>query len=158
MKISARARGIAESQTLSVARKARELQAAGVDVIDLSVGEPDFPSPRVAVEAAQEALARGFTRYTGNAGIPDLLSAVAEDYRRRHGSPWPASQVVVTVGAKMALYQLAQALLDEGDEVVLPAPYWVSLPEQIRLAGGRPVEVAMEPGEGFAIHEDGSVV
>lgn len=154
MKISARARGIAESATLSVARTARELKAAGVDVIDLSVGEPDFPSPEVAVSAASKALADGFTRYTGNAGIPDLLEALASDYRRRHGSPWTAREAMVTVGAKMALFELAQALFEDGDEVILPAPYWVSLPEQIRLAGARPVIVETSAEDGFRIEAE----
>ncbi len=151
MKISARAQSLTESATLSVARKARELKAAGVDIVDLSVGEPNFPSPEVAVSAATEALAKGFTRYTGNAGIPDLREALASDYRQRHGSFWTTDQVIVTVGAKMALFQLAQALFEEGDEAVVPSPYWVSLPEQVRLAGAEPVIVTTRAEDGFSI-------
>ena len=154
MNIAARVRQIGESATLKVARKARELKAAGVDVVDLSVGEPDFPSPRVAVDAAVRALQEGQTRYTANGGILELRQALAQIYQERHGSPWSAAQVQVTVGAKMALYELAQALLEPGDEVILPSPYWVSLPEQIRLAGGEPVFVEASPKDGFRIHCD----
>jgi len=147
-------RQIGESATLKVARKARGLKAAGVDVVDLSVGEPDFPSPTLAVEAAVQALRDGQTRYTANNGIPPLRKALAESYRERHGSPWNENQVQVTVGAKMALYELAQALVEPGDEVILPSPYWVSLPEQIRLAGGEPVFVESSSEDGFQIHCD----
>jgi aspartate aminotransferase len=154
MKIAARVQQIGESATLKVARKARELKAAGVDVVDLSVGEPDFPSPRIAVEAATRALEAGVTRYTANGGIPALREALAVSYRQRHGSPWNGEQVQVTVGAKMALFELAQALFEAGDEVILPAPYWVSLPEQIRLAGAEPVFVETSPEDGFRIHCD----
>jgi aspartate aminotransferase len=141
MKFAQRVQKIGESATLKVARRARELKEAGVDIVDLSVGEPDFPSPQCAVDAAKAALDRGFTRYTANNGITPLRQALADSYRQRHGSPWTAAQVEVTVGAKMALYELAQVLVDEGDQVILPAPYWVSLPEQVRLAGGEPVFV-----------------
>ncbi|MEM9293390.1 MAG: pyridoxal phosphate-dependent aminotransferase [Acidobacteriota bacterium] len=151
MRLSQRVSSTGESATLKVANLARELRARGESVIDLSVGQPDFDSPQVAVEAAQRALADGRTRYTANGGILELRRALAEDYRRRHGAPWSGDDVQVTVGAKMALYELAQALVNPGDKVVLPSPYWVSLPEQIRLAGGEPVVVASDPEDGFQL-------
>lgn len=152
MRISSRVEGIGESQTLRVARLARELKERGVDVIDLSVGEPDFSSPVGAVRAASQALENGFTRYTANTGILPLREALAESYHRRYGSSWTPGEVMVTVGAKMGLFELALALFQPGDEVVLPAPYWVSLPEQIRFSGAEPVLVDASPVDGFRLH------
>jgi aspartate aminotransferase len=154
MKLAARALRIEESATLRVSRKAKELQAQGIEVLDLSAGEPDFCSPGPAVEAARRALAEGMTRYTANAGIPELRSALAERYRADYGAPWEAAQVVVTVGGKAALLELALALVDDGDEVVLPTPAWVSLPEQIRLAGGQPVLVPADPADRFRLRAE----
>ncbi len=150
-KISARAAGIGESATLKVARRAQELKAQGIDVLDFGAGEPDFASPGCAVEAAVGALRDGFTKYTAVAGTPELRSALAARYRRDYGAPWTAAQVVVGVGAKGILFELFLALLDPGDEVVLPTPYWVSFPEQIRFCGAEPVTVATDPADGFAL-------
>ncbi|MDH3523826.1 MAG: pyridoxal phosphate-dependent aminotransferase [Acidobacteriota bacterium] len=153
-RLSRRALGIGESATLEVARKAKELAASGVSIVDLGVGEPDFPSPACAVEAARQALADGLTRYTPAAGIPELRAALAGRYARDFGAPWRPSDVMVAVGGKSALFELALALLDEGDEVVLPSPYWVSFPEHIRFAGARPVMVPTSAGDGFRIHAE----
>jgi aspartate aminotransferase len=106
----------------------------------------------VAVEAARQALAEGFTRYTPGSGIPALREALAESCRRRFGAPWSAAQSVVTVGAKGALFELALALFDDGQEVVLPSPAWVSFVEQIRFAGAQPVEVPTCDKDGFRVH------
>jgi aspartate aminotransferase len=141
-----------ESATLRVARRALELKARGVSLVDFGAGEPDFDSPGVAVEAARQALADGFTRYTAGSGTPELRAALAEHARTRHGAPWTARQAVVTVGAKAALFQLALALFEEGQEVVLPSPSWVSFDEQIRFAGARPVPVPTSTEDGFRIH------
>ena len=154
MRFSERAQRIGESATLRVGRRAQELKAAGVSVIDLSLGEPDFPSPQVAVDAAVEALHRGFTRYTATNGTPQLREALAEAYRQRCASPWTAAQTLISVGAKAALLEAALALFESGDEVVLPSPYWVSLPEQIRFAGATPVFVPTDGSDGFRIHAD----
>ena len=154
MRLSRRAAGIGESATLSVSRKAKELQAEGISIIDLSAGEPDFPSPACAVEAARQALADGFTRYTAAAGIPELRSALAAQYRTRYSAPWEAGDVMVSVGGKGALFELALALFDDGDEVVLPSPYWVSFPEHIRFCGARPVLAPTGVEDGFRIHAD----
>ncbi len=136
---------------MRVARRAKELRAEGREIVDLSAGEPDFPSPPVAVEAARKALAEGLTRYTAAAGIPDLRQALAVHYHTLYGAPWELPNVLVTVGAKAALFQALQTLVDEGDEVVLARPAWVSFEEQIRLAGGRPVTVETRAEEAFAI-------
>jgi aspartate aminotransferase len=139
MKLSPRVSRIGESATLRVSRRASELAAQGVEVVDFGAGEPDFGSPQVAVEAARRALAEGQTKYAPSNGTPALRKAVAERLARVYGAPWSAADVVITVGAKAALFELALALFDAGDEVVIPSPCWVSFPEQIRFAGGEPV-------------------
>src|SRR5436305_5618251 len=143
---------IGESATLRVSRLASELRARGVPIVDFGAGEPDFPSPAVAVEAARQALADGFTRYTPGSGIPELRAEVADLYRRRYGAPWTGAQAVITVGGKAALFEVALAVFEDGQEVVLPSPCWVSLPEQIRFAGATPVEVPTATEDGFRIH------
>ena len=154
MRLAKRVSRIGESATLRVSRRAKQLRAAGVDVLDLGAGEPDFDTPAVAVSAARRALADGFTRYTPAAGIPELRRALADRFRRLHGSPWREGDTIVTVGAKAALFETALALFDDGDEVVIPSPAWVSFPEQIRFAGAEPVEVPTDPEDGFAVHAD----
>ncbi len=152
MKLSARAAAIGESATLRVTRRVAELKARGVDLVDFGAGEPDFNSPAVAVEAACRALADGFTKYTPGSGIPELREELARWARERYGAPWGAPQSVVTVGGKAALFQVALALFEPGDEVVLPSPAWVSFEEQIRFAGALPVPVPACAAEGFRIH------
>ncbi len=152
MKLAARMGRVGESATLKVGRLAAELRAQGKDVLDLGVGEPDFDSPAVAVDGARQALAEGFTKYTDGNGLKDLRQAVASGLAQRYGAPWSGGDGLITVGAKMALYHLALALLEDGDEVVLPSPCWVSFPEQIRLTGARPVLVPTSGEDGFAIH------
>jgi aspartate aminotransferase len=152
VKLSARAAAIGESATLRVTRRCAELKAGGVKVVDLGAGEPDFASPAVAVEAARRALAEGFTRYTPGSGLPELRAAIADSYRDRWGAPWKGADSVVTVGGKAALFELALALFEAGDEVVLPSPCWVTFPEQIRFAGAYPVLVPTAVEDGFRIH------
>ncbi len=144
---------IGESATLRVARKAGELRRQGVEVADLSAGEPDFATPSAGVEAAIEGLRSGFTRYTNSSGILELREALAERYAAQ-GGPWDAASVIVSVGGKAALMELAWTLFEEGQEVILPTPYWVTFPEQIRLVGAQPVEVAQSVNDGFRIHAD----
>lgn len=129
------------SATLAMAARAGAMKAAGVDVIDLSVGEPDFPTPEHICRAGEEAIAAGKTKYTPAAGIPALREAVAADYARRSGLEVTPAQVIVSNGAKHSLHNLFTALLNEGDEVIVPTPYWVSYAELIKLAGARPVLV-----------------
>jgi aspartate aminotransferase len=154
MRLAGRVSKIGESATLKVTRRAAELRAQGVDVVDFGAGEPDFRSPAVAVEAARRALAEGFTKYTPSSGIPQLREALAERFHRDYASPWQGGDVLVSVGGKASLFWLALALFDDGGEVVLPSPCWVSFPEQIRLAGAEPVLVPTSPEDGFRIHAD----
>ncbi len=154
MALASRLSRVQESATLEVSRRAAALRARGVAVIDLGVGEPDFDSPPAVVAAAERALEQGFTRYTNAAGTPELRRGLAERYQKRHGAPWGADQVVVTVGAKAALFELALALFERGDEVLLPTPAWVSFAPQVELAGAATVAVPMRADDGFAIHAD----
>ncbi|MBP7587533.1 MAG: pyridoxal phosphate-dependent aminotransferase [Thermoanaerobaculia bacterium] len=151
MDLSARVRRIGESATLKVTRRAMQMKAQGIDVIDFGAGEPDFASPAVAVEAARKALADGFTKYTQNQGIPALRQALAKRYAGQYGAPWNADQTLITVGGKGALFELALALFEEGQEVVVHTPAWVSIPEQIRFAGATVVEVPTSGADGFAV-------
>ena len=154
MKFSARSGRIQESATLKVARRALELKAQGVELADFGAGEPDFDSPQCAIAAAVSGLENGFTKYTAAAGIPRLRKALANRYTNDFGAPWSAAEVVVTVGAKTALFNLCLALLEGGDEVVLPTPSWVSFAEQIRFVGAQPVAVPTKATDGFRIRAE----
>src|SRR5262249_4529974 len=141
-RISRRIAGIAESATLAIDARAKALQAAGQDVIGFGAGEPDFPTPQHIVEAAAAAcLNPKYHRYTPAAGLPELRAAIAAKTARDSGYEVTAAQVLVTNGGKQAIYNAFATLLDPGDEVLLPAPYWVTYPEAIALAGGTPVIV-----------------
>ncbi|WP_108249492.1 pyridoxal phosphate-dependent aminotransferase [Planctomonas deserti] len=141
-RVSARIGSIAESATLKVDAKAKALQAQGRPVISYAAGEPDFPTPDHIVEAAVAAAHDPKNhRYTPAVGLPDLREAIAEKTRRDSGLDVPASQVIVTNGGKQGVYQAFATLLDPGDEVLMPTPFWTTYPEAIRLAGGLPVEV-----------------
>ena len=142
------------SATLAMAARAGGMKAAGIDVIDLSVGEPDFPTPEHIGRAGVEAIAAGFTKYTPAAGIPALRKAIAEDYTRRSGLSVTPTQVVVSNGAKHALHNVFTAVLNEGDEVIVPAPYWVSYAEMIKLSGGRPVVVETSIEDNFKLRPE----
>lgn len=141
-RVSRRIGAIALSATLAVDAKAKALKAQGRPVIGFGAGEPDFPTPAYIVDAAREALNDPANfRYTQAAGLPALKQAIVEKTRRDSGIDIDASQVIVTNGGKQAVYQAFATVIDEGDEVLLPAPYWTTYPEAIRLAGGNPVEV-----------------
>ncbi len=149
-RISARIAGIAESATLAVDAKAKALKAAGRPVIGFGAGEPDFPTPGYIVEAAQRACAEPrFHKYTPAAGLPELREAIAAKLARDSGLVVQASQVLVTNGGKHAVYEAFATLLDPGDEVLLPTPYWTSYPESIALAGGVPVLVHTDETSGY---------
>lgn len=139
--LSERVRHLAESETLKMARMARELRALGHDVISLSLGEPDFDTPVHIKDAAYQALQDGYTKYTPVPGLPELTKAVSEKFKRDNGLDYKPEQIVVSNGAKQSIYNLCQALLDPGDEVVVFAPYWVSYWEIVKLSGGVPVPV-----------------
>jgi aspartate aminotransferase len=151
-RIASRVAAIAESATLAVDAKAKALKAAGEDVIGFGAGEPDFPTPDYIVEAAAKAChdVRNH-RYTPAAGLPELRDAIAEKTKRDSGFEAKASQVLVTNGGKHAVYASILTIVDEGDEVLLPAPYWTTYPEPIRLAGGVPVELMTDVRSGFKV-------
>ncbi|HTZ94323.1 MAG TPA: pyridoxal phosphate-dependent aminotransferase [Streptosporangiaceae bacterium] len=151
-RISARIAAISESATLAVDAKAKALKAAGRPVIGFGAGEPDFPTPDYIVEAAQRACAEPkFHKYTPAAGLPELREAIAAKTARDSGLVVSASQVLVTNGGKHAVYQTFATLLDPGDEVLLPTPYWTSYPESIALAGGVPVLVHTDETSGYLV-------
>ncbi|MCP4197184.1 MAG: pyridoxal phosphate-dependent aminotransferase [Proteobacteria bacterium] len=136
---------------MAFTQRAGELKAEGVDIISFSAGEPDFDTPAHIVEAAKKALDQGMTRYTPVTGTADLREAIAEETFRATGVTCSPDQVITTVGAKHALYGFFQAVLNPGDEVLIPAPYWVSYPDQVRLAGGAPVIVETGEDTGFLV-------
>jgi aspartate aminotransferase len=153
--ISARVSAITESATLAVDAKAKALKAAGEPVIGFGAGEPDFPTPDHIVAAAVEACRNPrYHKYTPAAGLPDLRDAIAAKTKRDSGYDVTAAQVLVTNGGKHAVFNTCATLLDPGDEVLLPAPYWTTYPEPIRLAGGVPVVLPTDEGTGFRVTLD----
>jgi len=151
MQIVKRLAQISPSATLAAADKAARLKAQGIDVIDLGQGLPDFGTPENICAAGIAAIEEGKTRYTANAGIAELRDAIAAHYRATYGIEYDREEVLVTCGGKQALYAAFQALVQDGDEVIIPTPYWVSFPEQVRIAGGRPVFVDAAEDNDFVI-------
>ncbi|MGK9266363.1 aspartate transaminase AspB [Bacillus inaquosorum] len=141
MKLAKRVSALTPSTTLAITAKAKELKAAGHDVIGLGAGEPDFNTPQHIIDAAVRSMNEGHTKYTPSGGLAELKNSIAEKFKRDQNIEYKPSQIIVCTGAKHALYTLFQVILDEGDEVIIPTPYWVSYPEQVKLAGGNPVYV-----------------
>jgi len=154
MSFAARMRQIAPSPTLKVTAEADRLRRLGVDVVDLGAGEPDFPTPEHIKAAAHLALDQNFTKYTPAAGVPELRQAICQRYETDYGVTYKPDEVIVTAGGKQALYNTAMVLFDHGDEVITHAPYWPTIPEQVKLAGAVPVIVQTSPEDAFAIHAD----
>jgi len=142
---------IKPSATIAVTNKARELKAAGRDVIGLGAGEPDFDTPDNIKEAAIKAIRDGKTKYTAVDGMPELKSAIAAKFMRENGIAYKPAEITVGTGGKQVLYNALMATLNPGDEVVIPAPYWVSYPEMVALAGGTPVEIATTLEAGYKV-------
>ncbi|MGQ9630647.1 MAG: pyridoxal phosphate-dependent aminotransferase [bacterium] len=149
--ISKRAMGISPSQTLAITAKVNALRKEGVDVIGFGAGEPDFDTPVHIKAAAIKAIEEGFTKYTPTSGIQELKEAVAEKFKRENGLNYKPSQVIVSCGAKHTIYNILMALCDPGDEVIIPLPYWVSYPEQVRMADAEPVYAETHERDGFAL-------
>ncbi|MFM6953779.1 MAG: aminotransferase class I/II-fold pyridoxal phosphate-dependent enzyme, partial [Sphingobacteriaceae bacterium] len=149
--LSQRIQALAESQTIKMAKMGRELAAKGIDIINLSFGEPDFNTPDYIKEAAKQAMDKNFTFYTPVAGYPDLRKAIAEKLRTENGLSYDFDQIVVTTGAKQALANALLCLVNPGDEVVIPTPYWVSYSEMVKLAGGTSVFIATTVEQEFKI-------
>lgn len=138
---SQRAQRVKPSPTLAASARARELKSQGIDIVNLGAGEPDFQSPDVALEAGIQAIRDGITKYGPAAGLPELKNAIIDQFQKDQGLTYEPNQILVSVGAKHSLYNLFQAVIDPGDEVILPAPYWVSYPDMITLAGGKTVVI-----------------
>ncbi|MBD3724578.1 MAG: pyridoxal phosphate-dependent aminotransferase [Flavobacteriaceae bacterium] len=149
--LSERINNLAVSQTLAMAALARELKAQGKDIISLSLGEPDFNTPDFIKEAAKQAIDDNWSAYPPVDGYVDLKESICKKFKRDNNLNYTPSQIVVSTGAKQSLYNIAQVMLNEGDEVILPAPYWVSYFEIIKLSGGTPVEVATSIETNFKI-------
>jgi len=148
LKLSRRVQSVRPSATLAFSARAIELRRQGKDVASLSAGEPDFPVPPHVEKAIEQALQRGMTKYTASPGVQELREAIADRMEIETGQRWQVKDIVATAGAKQALFNACQALLDEGDEAIVPCPYWVSYPDMVRLAGGTavPLECAGEHG------------
>lgn len=151
IKLSRRVQRIKPSPTLAVTARAAELKAAGQDVIGLGAGEPDFDTPDFIKQAAIKAIREGFTKYTPVGGTPGLKKAIVAKFQRDNGLEYTPAQILVSVGGKQSFYNLAQALLDADDEVIIPAPYWVSYPDMVLLADGRPVIIEAGVEQSFKI-------
>jgi aspartate aminotransferase len=149
--LARRARDIAEPATLRMAAKVRALKATGADIVNLTIGEPDFDTPDEIKQAAKKALDAGQTKYSPIAGIPELRQAVAEKLKRENGLDYDADEIVVSNGAKQAIANCCLALLEPGDEVIVPAPYWAAYPSTVEFAGGRPVYVKTRVRDGFKL-------
>jgi aspartate aminotransferase len=149
--ISQRARRVNPSPTLSLTAKIKALKAEGQDIVAFTAGEPDFDTPAHAKQAAIDAINEGFTKYTPTGGIPALKAAVCEKLKRDNGLDYQPGNVLVSVGGKHSLFNVMLALLDPGDEVIIPAPYWVTYPEQVTFAEGRPVFVQTSEADGFQL-------
>ena len=145
---------IATSPTMKVAGEAAKLKRQGVDVVDFGAGEPDFPTPQPAKDAAKVAIDQNFTKYTPPAGTPDLRQAICLRYKTDYGVSFSEAECIVTAGGKQALYNTAMTLYNPGDEVITHAPYWPTIPEQIKLADATPVIVHTKADDGFAIHPE----
>jgi aspartate aminotransferase len=149
--LSKRVQRIKPSPTLAVTARAAKLKAEGMDIIGLGAGEPDFDTPLHIADAGVAAIRGGFTRYTNVDGIPELKDAIIAKFKRDNGLSYERGQILVSAGAKHTIFNLLQALLDPGDEVVIPAPYWVSYPDMVLLSDGVPVIVPAGPEQGYKI-------
>lgn len=147
--LSSRARNTSPSATLAIAAIAKRMKTEGIDVVDFGLGEPDFETPAHVKEAAIQAIREGFTKYTDAAGIDELKEAIITKLKRDNGLSYSRAQVIVSCGSKHSLFNIAEVLFDSGDEVIVPAPYWVTYTEQIRLVGGQPIIVQTREEDGF---------
>lgn len=151
MKLAARAGRIVPSPTLSITATAKAMAAQGIDIIDFASGEPDFDTPDVVKAAAELAIKNGFTKYTPASGIDELKLAIAKKLEAEQGLHYEKSQILISCGAKHTLYNIAEALFEEGDEVIIPSPFWVSYPDQILLNDATPVFLETKESEGYVV-------
>ena len=151
LSLSQKAMGVKPSSTLAITAKAKELKKSGVDVVDFGAGEPDFNTPKNICDAAIKAIETGFTKYTPASGTNELKAAISKKFRDFNGLDYAPEQIVVSNGGKHALTNIFNAIINEGDEVIIPAPYWLSYPEMVKLAGGVPVFVFGTKENGYKI-------
>jgi aspartate aminotransferase len=151
MGIAKRAMAIKPSPTLATAAKAKAMKAQGIDVVDFGVGEPDFDTPENVKQAGIKAIQSGFTKYTPAGGTDELKEAVIDKFKKDNNLAYERPQVLISCGAKHSLYNIAEALFDPGDEVIIPSPYWVSYPDQVLLNDAVPVIVETTEEEGFKL-------
>jgi len=149
--LAQRTKRVQESTTLQITAQAKKMMSQGLDVVSLSAGEPDFPTPDFVGEAAIEAIRKGFTRYTAVEGIAELRQAIAEKLRRENHLNYSPDEILTSTGGKQAIMNALLALCDEGDEVIIPAPYWVSFPEMVKIADATPVILPTTVEQGFKI-------
>ncbi len=154
IEIARRMAHVSPSATLKLTSKAKEMKAKGLPVISFGAGEPDFDTPQAVKDEAVRSLAAGFTKYTPTSGIPELKDAVCRKFREDNGLGYSPENIVISCGAKHSLYNLIQVLCDPGDEVLIPAPYWVSYPEMVHLADGKPIFIPTLQAEGFRANVD----
>src|SRR5512146_1061023 len=153
-KISHRAASLSPSLTLAIDSKAKQMKAEGLDVVGFGAGEPDFDTPQHIKDACAKALAAGFTKYTPAAGIPELRQAIADKFKRENGLSYKPSQIIVSCGGKHSCYNVILATCQEGDEVLIPSPYWLSYPEMVKLAGATPVALPTTDRTEFKVTPD----
>ncbi|WP_345978415.1 pyridoxal phosphate-dependent aminotransferase [Sulfurimonas sp. HSL3-2] len=149
--LTKRINALSESITIAVSNLAQELKAQGKDILSFSAGEPDFDTPQVIKDTAIKAINDGFTKYTAVDGIPALKQAIIDKLQRENGLTYTPAQVIVNNGAKHSLFNLFSAIVEEGDEVIIPAPYWVTYPELVKYCGGTPIEIDTDDASGFKI-------
>jgi len=152
--LSNRAKSLKPSPTLAINAKAKSMQAQGIHVISFGAGEPDFDTPQNIKQAAKKALDEGFTKYTPVGGIDELKDAIIKKFQRDSGLSYKRSEIIVSCGGKHSFYNLAQAIFDQEDEVIIPAPYWVSYPPMVALAGASPIIVETKEGDDFKITQE----
>ncbi len=151
MNLAKRMKTVSASPTLAIDAKAKQLKSSGVDVINFGAGEPDFDTPDYIKEAGIEAIRKGYTKYTPAAGSPELKEAVCDKLRKENGLEYTPKEVIINCGAKHSIYNILQVLINPGDEVLIPSPYWVSYPETVKLAGGKPIILKTTEKSGFKI-------
>ena len=149
--LASRVTTLSPSTTLAITAKAKAMKESGIDVIGLGAGEPDYNTPENILEAAWDSMKEGKTKYTPAGGLSALKDAVIDKLKNDQGLSYSRSEIMIGVGAKHVLYTLFQTILDPGDEVIIPAPYWVSYPEQVKLAGGEPIVVEAKASEAFKV-------
>lgn len=151
MKVSQRTSQIAPSLTLEMTAKAKKMKAEGISVIGFTAGEPDFNTPKYIIDSAKKALDIGFTKYTPASGMAELKNAICEKFKKDNGLDYKPSQIIISSGAKSSLYHAICAMVEEGDEVIIPSPYWLTYPELVKLAGGKCVFVETKKENGYKI-------